>query len=76
VCVAGNLPELCAWCDPQTVALTRGKDGKWRRTLTLLEGASLEFEFTFGSWTDVEKDLSCGEVRNRQAQVVGDTAGT
>ncbi|HVM17467.1 MAG TPA: alpha-amylase family glycosyl hydrolase [Gaiellaceae bacterium] len=73
--VAGNVPELCAWCDPHTVALARGADGKWRRTMTFLEGATLEFKYTLGSWTYVEKDAACQELGNRQVHVAGDASG-
>ena len=72
--VAGNDPKLCAWCSTHTVQLTKGADGKWRTTISFMEGTSLEFKFTLGTWDFVEKDAACGEIGNRQAQVAGDAS--
>jgi glycosidase len=71
VYVAGNQPELCAWCNPHTVALTGGADGIWRVTIPFLEGTPLEYKYTLGSWDFVEKGASCEELANRQALVAG-----
>lgn len=69
VYIVGNQSQICNWCNPHTVALTKGGDGKWRVTLTFLEGKLVEYKYTLGSWDVVEKDSSCGEIGNRQARV-------
>ncbi|HEX6289917.1 MAG TPA: alpha-amylase family glycosyl hydrolase [Herpetosiphonaceae bacterium] len=76
VYIVGNQPQICNWCNPHTVALTKGADGKWRVTLTFTEGTEVEYKYTLGSWDFVEKDASCGEVGNRQIRVVGDGSNT
>ena len=77
VYIVGNQPQICNWCNPHTVALTKGTDGKWRVTLTFLEGTLVEYKYTLGSWDYVEKDASasCGEIGNRQLRVVAGTNG-
>jgi hypothetical protein len=45
-------------------------------TLTLYEGDQIEYKYTRGSWTYVEKDASCNEISNRTATVVYGTDGT
>jgi len=73
--IAGNQPEICNWCNTHTVALTKGGDGKWRVTIDFLEGTSVEYKFTLGTWDYVEKDAACGEIANRAVRVAGDTSG-
>jgi len=72
--IAGNQPELCNWCNTHTVTLAKGGDGKWRITIPFLEGTSIEYKFTLGSWDFVEKDGACGETANRTVRVAGDTS--
>jgi glycosidase len=45
-------------------------------TLTFYEGDQLEYKYTRGSWTYVEKDASCNEISNRTLTVVYGTDGT
>jgi len=45
-------------------------------TLTMYEGDALEYKYTRGDWTTVEKDAVCGEIANRSAIVVYGTGGT
>ena len=45
-------------------------------TLTLDEGTQIQYKYTRGSWTYVEKDAACGEVDNRTAIIVYGTDGT
>jgi hypothetical protein len=73
--IAGNQPELCNWCNTHTVALTKGADGKWRVTIDFLEGTSVEYKYTLGTWDYVEKDAGCGEIANRAVRIAGDTTG-
>lgn len=74
--IVGNQPQICNWCNPHTVALVRGADGKWRVTLRFLEGTIVEYKYTLGAWDYVEKDAACGELGNRQVRVVATQAGT
>ena len=75
VYIVGNQPQICNWCNPHTVALTKGADGKWRITLEFTEGTSVEYKYTLGSWDYVEKGPSCEEISNRTLRVVGDSEG-
>ncbi|MCK4316106.1 MAG: alpha-amylase, partial [Anaerolineae bacterium] len=45
-------------------------------TLTFYEGDQLEYKYTRGSWTYVEKGAACEEINNRTATVVYGTGGT
>jgi hypothetical protein len=45
-------------------------------TLTLDEGTQIQYKYTRGSWTYVEKGAACEEVDNRTALVVYGTDGT
>lgn len=76
VFIVGTEPEICDWCNPQTAALAKGEDGKWRVTITFQEGTPIEYKFTLGSWDTVEKDATCNEVANRQVRAVPDANGT
>jgi hypothetical protein len=44
--------------------------------LTFYEGDTLEYKYTRGSWTYVEKGAACEEIANRTATVVYGTDGT
>ncbi len=48
--VAGDAAELCGWCDPQTVALTKTGDVTWTRVITLADGLPIQYKYTRGSW--------------------------
>lgn len=75
VYIVGNQPEICNWCNPHTVALQKGSDGKHRATLTFREGTTVEYKYTLGSWDVVEKDASCGEIGNRQLRAIAGPSG-
>ena len=45
-------------------------------TLTFYEGDQLEYKYTRGSWTYVEKGAACEEISNRTATIVYGTDGT
>jgi hypothetical protein len=68
VYIAGSLSrldgELPDW-DPGGVVLTRVDATHWTITLAGLEGTAIEYKYTLGSWTNVEKDAACGEISNR-----------
>jgi predicted alpha/beta superfamily hydrolase len=62
--VAGNVVELGTW-RPDAVRLARGSDGRWRGEVAIERGARLEFKVTLGSWEEVERNASGGDVSNR-----------
>ena len=45
-------------------------------TLELDEGTRIEYKYTRGSWTYVEKDADCNEIGNRTATILYGTDGT
>ena len=45
-------------------------------TLTFDEGTQVEYKYTRGSWSYVEKDAACNEIDNRSATVVYGAGGT
>ena len=45
-------------------------------TLFLDEGTHIEYKYTRGSWTYVEKGAGCEELANRTATIVYGTDGT
>lgn len=46
-------------------ALTRQPDGRWTITLDLAPGSPIQFKFTRGSWTRVEKGANGEEIADR-----------
>jgi hypothetical protein len=70
--LAGNLP---AW-DPGGVILTRVDATHWTITLTGDEETMIEYKYTLGSWDYIEKDVSCGEIANRQLTLNYGSNGT
>jgi glycosidase len=69
--IAGSLN---GW-DPAGTLMTR-TDLFATITLTMYEGDALEYKYTRGSWTYVEKGAACEEIANRTATVVYGTDGT
>jgi len=65
--VTGGFPEpLPAW-DPGGIELSpTGAPNVWSVTLTMLEGAEVEYKYTRGSWDTVEKEADGNtEIANR-----------
>jgi hypothetical protein len=55
--------------DPAGTLMSR--DGLFATvSLTLDEGAHIEYKYTLGSWTYVEKDAACNEIENRTATII------
>jgi glycosidase len=69
--------DLNGW-DPSGTLMTRSSptDLLATATLTLDEGTQIQYKYTRGSWTYVEKGAACEEVDNRTALVVYGTDGT
>jgi len=52
-------------------ALTRIDATHWRTTLTSPPNATLQYKYTLGDWTTVEKSASCADVGNRTRTLTG-----
>jgi uncharacterized repeat protein (TIGR01451 family) len=50
VYVVGDVPELCGWCNPQTVAMDKTGDVTWTKTLSLPDGQAIQYKYTRGNW--------------------------
>jgi len=50
VYVVGDAAELCSWCNPQMVALTKTGDVTWTRVITLPDGLPIQYKYTRGNW--------------------------
>jgi hypothetical protein len=50
VYVVGDAAELCGWCNPQTVALSKTGDVTWTRVITLPDGLPIQYKYTRGNW--------------------------
>ena len=59
--IAGDFQD---WAPGQT-PMTRVDERTWSITLPFLDGTSIEYKYTRGSWEAVEKDDGCGEIANR-----------
>lgn len=57
----GGLPN---W-NPGGVALTQIDANTWTVAFTGKEGTQIEYKYTLGSWSNVEKGASCDELSNR-----------
>jgi len=61
--------------DPAGTLMAR--NGSWATvTLSFYEGVHLEYKYTRGSWTYVEKGAACEEIDNRAVTVVYGADGT
>jgi hypothetical protein len=75
VYLPGSLPELGPW-DPGKVAMTEVEPDIWEVTLPVLEGTTVQYKYTRGSWETVE---SWGEITgstNRSVRISYGTTGT
>lgn len=75
VFLPGALPAMGPW-DPGKVAMTRVAAGIWETTLPVMEGTTVEYKYTRGSWETVE---SWGEILgpvNRRVTITAGPDGT
>jgi len=75
VFIVGDHPGLSEW-DPGASEMTAAGSGVWEITVDLPEGLAIEYKYTRGSWTYVEKGASCEELSNRTATIVYGVDGT
>jgi predicted alpha/beta superfamily hydrolase len=64
VYIAGNQRVAGNW-EPDVVKLVRLDDERWHIKLELPKGGTLEYKFTLGSWSQVEKGANGEEIANR-----------
>jgi glycosidase len=69
VYVVGDVPELCGWCNPQTVALLKTGDVTWTRVITLADGQPIQYKYTRGNWNINEWWGPIVGLNNRHATV-------
>jgi|GEM_PF-2007418 len=68
VFVVGNLPGLGEW-NPGALKMTTVESGVWDITIDLPERAAIEYKYTRGDWSNVEKATDGSEMDNRTAVV-------
>ncbi|HUF38135.1 MAG TPA: alpha-amylase family glycosyl hydrolase [Anaerolineales bacterium] len=74
--IAGSIPEFGPW-DPGLVPLTQVGPNTWEYTLDILDGTSLQYKYTRGSWETVEKEPDGnGEIADRSLLVDYGSDGT
>ena len=76
VYVAGDAPELCGWCNPQTVALEKTGTVTWTRVITLADGLPIQYKYTRGNWNINEWWGPIVGLGNRSATVAYGSDGT
>lgn len=71
--ISGETPELGEW-DGVGRALEHGVDGRYRTRITFTGGrSSVQFKFTLGDWSTVEKRRDGSERPNREVRKVGNS---
>jgi hypothetical protein len=76
VYIAGSIPEFGPW-DPGFRAMTQVGPDTWETTLDLLDGVSVDYKYTRGSWETVEKEPDGnGEIPDRTLTVDYGSDGT
>jgi glycosidase len=76
VYVVGDVPELCGWCNPQTIALQKTGDVTWTRIITLANGQPIQYKYTRGNWNINEWWGPIVGLNNRHATVGYGADGT
>jgi glycosidase len=76
VYVVGDVPELCGWCNPQTIAMEKTGDVTWTKTITLPDGQAIQYKYTRGNWDINEWWGPIVSVFNRHATVEYGSDGT
>ncbi len=69
VYVVGDAPELCGWCNPQTVAMEQTGAVTWTKILTLTDGQAIQYKYTRGNWDVNEWWGPIVSIFNRHATV-------
>lgn len=69
--IAGNIPQLGPW-QPNAFRMKPTESGRFTARLKLPVGTDLEYKFTRGSWSGVEKSADGSEIPNRRLRVEKD----
>lgn len=75
VYIVGDIPQFGPW-NPGLVAMTQVDATTWEYTVDVLDGTSMQYKFTRGSWDTVESWGSIVTVNNRSVQIDYGTDGT
>ena len=75
VYIVGDIPEFGPW-NPGLVPMTQVDAGTWEYTLDILDGSTLQYKFTRGSWDTVESWGSIVTINNRSVTISYGTDGT
>ncbi|HUN21704.1 MAG TPA: alpha-amylase family glycosyl hydrolase [Anaerolineales bacterium] len=78
VYIVGGISELCGWCNPQTKAMTQVSESPniWEYTVDILDGTTVQYKFTRGSWAEVESWGDITGLANRSIVISYGTDGT
>ena len=75
VYIVGDIPEFGPW-NPGLVPMTKVNSTTWEYTVDLLDGLSLQYKFTRGSWDTVESWGSIVTINNRSTTISYGSDGT
>lgn len=75
VYIVGDIPEFGPW-NPGLVPMTQVDTTTWEYTLGLVDGMSLQYKFTRGSWDTVESWGSIVTINNRSVNIDYGSDGT
>lgn len=75
VYIVGDIPQFGPW-NPGLVPMTQVDATTWEYTIDLLDGTTLQYKFTRGSWDTVESWGSIVTINNRSVQIDYGTNGT
>ena len=73
--IAGSLPELGFW-NPAKARMTNNGNHTWTISINTVAGASIEYKFTLGSWSNEAADKNNLPFQNFVLNVKGDTTVT
>ncbi len=76
VYVVGDRPELCGWCNPQTIALEKTGSITWTKVITMADGQAILYKYTRGNWDVNEWWGPIVSTNNRHATVDYGSNGT
>lgn len=68
VYIVGDIPQFGPW-NPGLAPMTQVNAATWEYTIDLLDGLTLEYKFTRGSWDTVESWGSIVNINNRSVQI-------
>ncbi|MEJ5223949.1 MAG: S-layer homology domain-containing protein, partial [Anaerolineales bacterium] len=76
VYIAGSFPAPLPNWTPGGIALSEVSPGVWEVTLNILDGTTIQYKYTRGSWDTVEKGTLHEEIANRSVTTAYGISGT